>query len=239
MHNRWLALIGAALLACTALATQSAAAEAEVGPYARFAVLRPHDGKTTDFEAGYLRHLDWHRQAGDKWSWYGWTIWAGARQRWFVYASFGHTAADLANPVLPLEDERDNIVNVTPHCEFTGNVVYQFLPALSRGNGVPQAMSRAEFTTVDLKPGTGKAFEAALSAGQAKLEGETLWYRMVAGAAAPRYLRIRSRPDLAAILDEQNEQALPDKVNDLVEKTYIEIANLRPTMSYNVQPVRK
>lgn len=239
MKNRWLAIVGTALLASTVTPT-ILTAQTERGPYARIAVLRPHDGKTVDFEAGYIRHLEWHRQAGDKWSWYGWTIWAGERQRWFIYASFGHTAADLSNPVTPLEDERDNISNVTPHCEFSGNIVYEFLPGLSRGTGVPQPTPRAEFTTVELKSGSAKAFEAALSASQSTLQGETLWYRMVAGGAAPRYVRLRPRPSLAAILDEQSEQALPDKVSALIAKTTIEIVNLRPTLSYNLElPARQ
>ena len=72
-----------------------------------------------DFEAGYIRHLEFHRQARDAWTWYGWTVWAGERQRWFVYASFGHAAADLDRPVSPAEDERDNVTNVTPHAEFS------------------------------------------------------------------------------------------------------------------------
>ena len=52
-------------------------------------------------------------------------------------------------------------------------------------------------------PGAGKAFEAALGAGQSTLQGETLWYRMVAGGPAPRYVRLRPRPSLSAILEGQ------------------------------------
>ena len=61
MHT-WLAIFGTLLL--TGAVSNAAA---EPGPYARIAVLRPHDGDTTDFEAGYIRHLDWHKQAGDTW----------------------------------------------------------------------------------------------------------------------------------------------------------------------------
>lgn len=112
-------------------------AQAEKGPFARIAVLRPHDGDTVDFEAGYMRHLEWHRQAKDTWRWFGWTVWAGERQRWFVYATFGHNAADFDHPVDPANDERDNVANVTPHAQFAGNGLYEFLPALSRGTGEP------------------------------------------------------------------------------------------------------
>jgi hypothetical protein len=209
------------------------------GPYARIATLRPHDGHTVEFEAGYIRHLEFHRQAKDTWVWYGWTIWAGERQRWFVYASFGHSAASLDSPVAPAEDERDNISNVTPHAQFVGNALYEYLPGLSRGTGEPQPAARLEFTTVDLVAGAGRAFEAALSAEQSRLQGETLWYRMVAGGTAPRYLRLRPRPSLSAVLDGSSEQALPEKVHGLIAKTTVEILNLRPTMSYGLSPARE
>ena len=208
----------------------------EPGPYARIAVLRPHDGDTVDFEAGYIRHLEWHRQARDPWTWYGWTIWAGERQRWFVYASFGHSAAALDNPVLPAEDERDNILNVIAHAAFVGSALYEYLPALSRGTGVPSPAARVELTTVDLEPGTEQAFESALGADQPGLHGETLWYRMVAGGPAPRYVRLRPRPNLTAILEGRDEQALPENAHELVAKTTIEILSLRPAMSYNLTP---
>jgi len=215
-----------------ALVATSLLAQAEHGPYARIAILRPHDGATVDFEAGYTRHLEWHRQAKDTWTWYGWTVWAGERQRWFVYATFGHTAASLDSPVAPADDERDNISNVTPHAQFVGNALYEFLPALSRGTGEPQPTARLELTTVELVPGSEKAFEAALSADQSRLQGETLWYRMVAGGSAPRYVRLRPRPTLAAILD------LKSEIPDGVAKATIEILNLRPTMSYGLAPAK-
>lgn len=236
MKRHWLWIVGAVV---PALLVAQTVAQTERGPYARIAILRPHDGDTVNFEAGYIRHLAWHQQAKDTWAWYGWTIWAGERQRWFVYATFGHSAASLDNPVSPAEDERDNISNVTPHVEFMGNALYEYLSGLSRGTGEPQPAARLEFTTVDLVPGAEKAFEAALSADQSKLQGETLWYRMVAGGNAPRYVRLRPRPSLSTILDGKSEQALPDKVNGLIAKTTVEILSLRPTMCYGVSPARQ
>jgi hypothetical protein len=233
MKHRWLAIVGAVL---PTLLGARAVAQTEHGPYARIAILRPHDGRTVDFEAGYIRHLEFHRQARDTWAWYGWTIWAGERQRWFVYATFGHSAASLDNPVSPADDERDNVANVTPHAQFLGNAVYEHLPGLSRGTAVPTATARLELTTVDLNPGAEKAFEAALAAGRSSLAGETLWFRMAAGGPAPRYVRLRPRPSLSAILDGRNKQALPEAVHGLLAKTTVEILSLRPTMSYGLAP---
>lgn len=209
----------------------------ETGPYARIAILRPHDGDTVDFEAGYIRHLEWHRRARDPWVWYGWTIWAGDRQRWFVYATFGHSPAGMDSTVSPADDERDNISNITPHAEFMGNSVYEFLPDLSRGTGVPQPVARLELTTVDLAPGAAVKFEAALRTSQPALREETLWYRMVAGGLAPRYVCLRPRPTLAALLNSSG-RAVSDNANALVAKTTVEILNLRPTMSYGLSPGR-
>jgi hypothetical protein len=224
MKQSWLAILGTVLPALVAAQTGQ-------GPYARIAVLRPHDGQTPEFEAGYIRHLAWHRQAGDPWRWYGWSIWAGERNRWFIYATFGHSASSLDSAVAPPEDERDNVLNVAPHVEYVGNALYEYLPGLSRGTGEPQATPRLELTTVDLVPGAAKAFEAALGAARSSLQGETLWYRMVAGGAVPRYVRLRPRLGIAAVLDASNEPALPDGVSHLIAKATVEILTLRPTLS--------
>jgi hypothetical protein len=118
-------------------------------------------------------------------------------------------------------------------------LLYEYLPRLSRGTGEPQPTARLELTTVDLNSGAAKAFETALSADQSSLQGETLWYRMVAGGAAPRYVRFRPRPSLSAILGDRSEQALPDTLNDFIAKTTVEILTLRPTMSYGLSPARE
>jgi len=220
-----------------AASSSPALAQTESGPYARIAVLRPHDGATVDFEAGYIRHLEWHRAQQDKWVWYGWNVTFGERQRSFVYASFGHSGQSLDNPVAPAEDERDNILNVTPHAYFAGNALYEFLPAVSRGTVVPTPTPRLELTTVDLAQGTGEAFEAALRAEQGSLQAETLWYRLLAGSSTPRYVRLRPRAAVSAILT--SDGTLPDAVNTLVARTTVEILTLRPTMSYGLPPPRQ
>jgi hypothetical protein len=227
MKHRWLAIMGAVLPALLGAQTGR-------GPYARIAVLRPHDGRTVEFEAGYIRHLAWHQQARDPWVWYGWGVWAGVRYRWFVYATFGRSAASLDSAVSPAEDERDNVLNVAPHVEYVENALYEYLPGLSRGTGEPQPTARLEFTTVELVPGSAKPFEAALAAGQSSLSGETLWYRMVAGGATPRYVRLRPGANLAAVLDRRSAQAIPEGVTPLIAKTTVEIWTLRPTMSLGV-----
>jgi len=111
--------------------------------------MRPLDGHAVEFEEGYIRHLEWHRRARDPFNWYSYSVWASSeRQRWIVYATFGHTAVELANPVSPSEDERDSRINVLPHTEFRGNWIYEFLPALSRGEAVPTPVPRVSVATL-------------------------------------------------------------------------------------------
>lgn len=238
MKHRWLCIV-VGVLPTLVFAQTRPAPDTQVvrAPYARIAIMRALDGHSVDWEAGYIRHLEWHRQAKDTFGWYSYSVWASAeRQQWIIYATFGHTATELSNPVSPAEDERDNNINVMPHAKFIANAVYEFLPALSRGNGVPTPTLRAEYTTVELNYGAGKAFEAALTSEQAKWKGETLWYRLVIGGNAPRYVRLRPRSSLENILDERADQALPDTVNGLISKMTIETLNLRPNMLVNVTP---
>jgi hypothetical protein len=166
--------------------------------------------------------------------WYGWSIWAGDRYRWFVYATFGRSATSLDSAVTPAEDERDNVLNVAPHVEWVENGLYEYLPALSRGTGVPQPAPRLEYTAIDLAPGTAKAFEAALAAGQSKLQGETLWYRMIVGGASPRYVRLRPQPGLWSVLEKSGDQSLPDATSRLIETIKVEVWTFRPTMSLGI-----
>jgi hypothetical protein len=114
--------------------------------------------------------------------------------------------------------------------------VYEFLPALSRGDGVPTPTLCAEYTTVELNRGTSKEFEAAIAAEKSKLKGETLWYKLVVGGNTPRYVRLRRRSGIKPILDERADQELPDKVVGLISKMKTEALNLRPDFLVNVTP---
>jgi hypothetical protein len=239
MRHRWIWVLGAVVpVLFGAKNARGPETQRERVSYARIAFMRAMDeSHTVDLEAGYIRHLEWHRQAKDTFNWYSYSVSASTeRQRWIMYATFGHTAAELSNPVSPAEDWRDASINLLPHVQFTGSGVYEFLPGLSRGNGVPTPTQLAECTTVELNHGAGKAFEVALAAEQSKLQGETLWFRLVVGGNTPCYVRLRPRASLASILDERADQALPDKVNGLISKMTVETLNLRSNMLVNVTP---
>ena len=223
-------------LLMASLACAPARAEYQYGPFARISLLKPHDAQIYDWEEGYYRHLKWHKDNGETWNWYGYNMWGSAHQRYFVYASFGHSAHDLSNPIDPVSDEKDTRVNIIPYIEFLDNWLYEFLPNASDGNGVPSAQPRLEFTTVDVKPGMERRFEAALVAARPRLQSETHWFRLLTGASVPRYLRLRPKKDLEALLEDRAGAALPAGTAALIESEKVEILNYRPAMSLNVPP---
>ena len=212
------------------------AAQTGRGSYARIAVLRPNDGKTVEFEAGYLRHLEWHKQAGDPWTWYGWTIWSGDRYRWFVYATFGHSAGSLDSAVTPAEDERDNVRNVEPHVEWVTNGMYEFLPGLSRGTGVPQATPRLEYTAWISCPGprrhSRRRSRRPSPRSRPRPSGFACWREGtrhgMSGCARG--------PACRSCSSDAREQPLPGSVKTLIAGTSVEIWNLRPAMSLGLGP---
>ena len=242
--NHWIRIVSAGILVGALLLTvrisQTKQSTQTPSRYALIGIMRAIDERhSVDLEAGYIRHLEWHRQVKDPFNWYSYSISASTeRQRQIIYSTFGHTAAELSNPVSPVEDWRDANINLLPHIEFKGSAIYEFLPGLSRGNGVPTPSPLAEYTTVELSYGAGADFEAALAGEQSKLHGETLWYRLIEGGNVPRYVRLRPRASLANILDEPADPPLPDKIKGSISKMTVETLNLRPDMLVNVTPAR-
>jgi hypothetical protein len=107
--NRWVRIVGAEILFGTLLPTllisQTTQNTKTPGPYALIGITRALDeGHSVDSEAGYVRHLEWHRQVNDPFNWYSYSVSASTeQQRWIIYATFGRTAAELSNPVPPAE----------------------------------------------------------------------------------------------------------------------------------------
>ena len=80
-----------------------------------FFAYAPHDRAM--FEAGYRRHLEWHRAAGDSLAWFGWDVLVGPRPDVFVDGVFGTPFQALDVRVDPAGDQADAAVNVLAHAE--------------------------------------------------------------------------------------------------------------------------
>lgn len=103
--------------------------------YARLVYIKPKEGKADDFEKGYKRHLQWHWNNNDAWSWYGWTIASGEHTGEFMDGTFFRTTQELDNPVDPAGDVQHNKEHVSPYADFRNVVTLKFEPELSNHKG--------------------------------------------------------------------------------------------------------
>lgn len=136
------------LAAACATTTTQAPAPAPAAPrdgdrIAQVAIWRPKPGQQAAFEEGYRRHLEWHRRAGDPWSWHGWYVVSGPRDGLFIDATLDRTWADFDAAVQPAEDAADNARNVEPFADF--QVAYRVAQLAELGLGTASGIG-ARFT---------------------------------------------------------------------------------------------
>lgn len=222
-----LALCGIMLCVTTLLGQTSE------GPYGRIVLLKPHEGKAKEFEAGYKRHLEWHRQNADKWTWYGWSVVFGEQLDSFMDGTFGHSESDFDNPVLPREDAADNAINVTPYADFASHSMYEHLGELSRDRLLPDTSRLLEVVTYDLRPGRGSDFENIIRQQTAKSKDPVFsWYRLVTGGPRPRYLLFRPRGTMAEVARSVPFFQTSEKLGEIVQRCDTKILRFRADMSY-------
>lgn len=160
---------------------------------ARFTVIVPHDGQAAEFEAGYRRHLEWHRAKADPWPWYGWTIVSGERLGVFVDATIDRTAEELDTPVDPAGDRADNERNVAPYGRFAQSSVYRRRPDLCDDPGVITEPF-ATMVTLRIRAGESAPFERRLK--EANLRAYC--FELLSGGDHPSYLILKPARSLSA-----------------------------------------
>ena len=166
-------------------------AEQLPGEFARIVILKPKADQAAAFAAGYERHLAWHRDKDDPWTWRGWTFVLGERVGQFMDGTFGHALANFDQAVDPAADIADNAVNVTPYADFVSHGVYERLPAVSAGAALPDASPFLLLHTYVVVPGQEAAFETAV-ARVAKGSGQRMsLFRVRVGGPVSQYLLMR------------------------------------------------
>ena len=98
---------------------------------AQFVTWQPKPGMEKQFEEGYKKHLEWHRDHGDTWNWYGWFFLSGPRAGQFMDATIDHAWGDFDSPVDPAGDRADNQINTVPYADFQQASKLNAIPHLS------------------------------------------------------------------------------------------------------------
>lgn len=233
------AVVGALMGLAPNLGAQIPAARE--GPAARMVVIRPKEGQQGAFEAGYRRHLEWHRTANDPWTWYGWTVVLGPRLGLFVDGTFGHDWIDFDRAVDPAGDAADNAANVTPYADFLSHAVYERLFGVDTAPAaLPDTSPYLVLTTYRVAPGRGRDFEALVrrsrgSAPSARPDADdgATWYRAVVGTEGTEYLLLRRARGWVDL--ERRRDPLADASSEagaIVRATTTELLRFRRDMSY-------
>lgn len=97
----------------------------------QFVTWKPKPGMEKQFEEGYKRHLEWHKNANDPWFWYGWYFISGPRTGQFMDASLDHSLADFDDPVDAAGDRADNEKNTMPYADVTSAMKLYAVTSLS------------------------------------------------------------------------------------------------------------
>ena len=168
------------ILAVLCVSTQNLA-YAQSGA-ARVVTWQPHAAH--EFEAGYRRHLDWHRQQQDPWHWYGWFIVTGERTGWFIDGTFFHERTDFDHPIAPVEDRADNEINVEPHARLAAVVTYESVPDIARNPQRALISPFLSFVRLYVAPGREREFEHTARKRLQEVTGSHLLLRPVSGSSA-------------------------------------------------------
>ena len=214
---------------------------------------RPKAGQTPAFDAGYRKHLEWHRSNGDPLPWYGWYVVTGPRTGTFVDGCFGITFAAFDARIAPAEDGADAARNVTPYADTVNRRILRRLPLPGTATRLEERKPSGlvEVLLVELRPGRSRLFESGLAQLAAALANddaapEFTVYRQLSGGAEPAYLVMfprdgnayfeRHTPSLDGLLAALAEGSLVEGLSAMlaasVAKTEIEAWAYRADLSY-------
>jgi hypothetical protein len=165
----------------------------------------PKPGMDAQFDAGYQKHLAWHRTHNDPLVWYGWTITHGPRMGMFIDGSFGAPFSAFDHRVAPADDAKDADRTFMAFGEPAFRAVYRVRRDLSTGTPLEQwqPTAMAEVHVYKLKLGKAAQFEQIVKRMRAVVEasggqGMHTWYEGVGGTASPEFMLMVARNDWAS-----------------------------------------
>lgn len=174
-----------ALLVASAATAQQAAAP--------FTVVEVHrqkaaPGKAAQYEAGRKKHMDWHRQAGDPWTWTIWAVMTGPDTGSYLVTSAGHQFADFDTWLAKYGegDRADVAINTAPHVAASETSYWRTREEISLMPASNDLPPMGILTTFYIKPGQSQPFREAVAKINGALKKSSwpvsgIWYELVNG----------------------------------------------------------
>jgi len=128
-------------------------ATAQDGTVSMLIRIEPKAGMTDQWEEGVKKHMEFHGQQGDTWSWAMWEVISGDKTGEFTVGTYGHEWSDFDNmPVSGPEDEADGKKTTEAYTESVSIMYSNYMPEFSLppdGDGPSKLLS---IFTVYVKP---------------------------------------------------------------------------------------
>jgi hypothetical protein len=244
MTRVFLTLVSVLLLALPVVAQEDSGNVAEV------VCFKVQPGKSTQFEEGVKKHLVWHREQNDPWTWLAWEVITGEDTGTYCWGSFGHNWEDFDNPGVP-EDAglADVAATFGPFVREHEATFWTALPNVSNPSEGQPAMSSVIF--FHTRYGTEEKFNHLIGEFHKAIEKTNMpwnyeWYALVSGGNEGTYAIVLPRPNFAAfnptgkpfpkMLEEAYGKAGADallaKWRKVVKSANSELSRNRPDLSY-------
>ena len=243
-----LSLVAVVVFAILAALIPNGGAMAQEGTVSQSFSLEVSEANIAQFEEAYLRHIDWHRQHNDTWTWNMWSSTTGDLGSYVVITG-GHTWADFDTPPFdPMADGADAMAQFGSLVESVSSGFGQLMPDVSRPADGP--MPLVQVVDFKVKYGMDGDFlqvvrKVTEAAEQVNWTEHYLWLKNVSGGEGNYILVLQhenwasfAQPEMSveAVTEEvygrQESTALWDMFFNVVESTSERIWTYRPDLSY-------
>ena len=214
-------IVAGVIVGSLGVAQQSSAAAQ--GDVVEIHINKIKPGMTRQYEEGRKKHMNWHRQQNDAWSWYTWEILTGENTGSYVVGTFGHQWSELdGRAKFEATDTADAMAHMGPAMESEMQSYYRFRADLSPSTPPPQPAPLATVTHFLLNPdGLNDFIESAkkVTEGIKKtnypMSGASRWYQLVNGGPSPHLVLVGDRANWAAF-----EPATQKTLDAMMEEAY-------------------
>lgn len=243
------------LIVALSLAAIPVYAQSRPGNIVRVFETRTKPGMGAQYEEGRKRHMDFHRKAGDSWTWNTWQVETGDRAGTYLTATDTHAWKDFDtwDQKLGAADDADGAKNLAPYSDGGGNQFYVFLPNVSRlepGATTPSPMAQLIWFQLNMWGEEGfmnqiKKIHEAI--GKTNWPAHYYWYMLVDGGEGPTAVLVlplkgwadMEEPDpsfpmmLEKAYGRTEATAILDGLNHITRSTRTETIRYRPDLSYS------
>lgn len=237
-----------------AVLSQPVSAQDDGGNVTMIHCMDVKEGSDGPFEEGVKKHMDWHGQKGDSWSWTSWTITTGPDSDRFCTGTFGRKWADFDSPDIPHgEDTAHAMASFGAYIENHEAQLWSRLADVSRPADEPLPISsvvnfQVEFDSDDEFTALIGEFREAIE--RTGVPWRYDWYALASGGDGGTYALVLPYANFAQmapsgktfheVLEEaygrSGAEALLDRWRAVVTSSSHFMVMSRPDLSYLPEP---